>query len=72
MAENFSWQLPIHVSYPDTTYLDCWYPDKQIRIVSKNYFLTGQHPLVLFTIFSPLPLDSELEGEGVKTFEDSC
>jgi hypothetical protein len=34
----------------------------EIGIAPKNYFKTQPHPLVLFTIFSPLPLDDELEG----------
>ena len=42
----------------------------EIEITPKNYFQTGPHPLVLFTIFSPLPLDNGLEGD-VKAFENS-
>ena len=33
-----------------------------IGIASKNYFSTGLYRLVLFSILSPLPLDSWLEG----------
>lgn len=56
--------------FGDTFELDCWYPDTtelttEIGIAPKNHFQTGSHPLVLFTIFSPLPLDSGLE-EGSK------
>ena len=34
----------------------------QMGFAPKNYFYTGPHPLALFIIFSPLPLDSGLEG----------
>jgi hypothetical protein len=35
----------------------------EIEITWKNYFYTGSHPCVLFTIFSPLPLQGRLEGD---------
>jgi hypothetical protein len=35
----------------------------EIVIVPKNYFETGLHSFVLFALFSPLALDSGLEGE---------
>jgi hypothetical protein len=37
-------------------------PVIEIGITPKNYFKAGPHSLVLFTIFSPLSLDSRLEG----------
>ena len=36
----------------------------KIGITPKNYFYRDPHPLVLFTIFSPPPLDSGLEVCG--------
>jgi hypothetical protein len=52
------------VWFPDTTELDCWYPEKwRLESPPKNYFQTGPHSLVPSTTFSPLPLNGGPELE---------